>query len=148
MRQLPLLLGLTLAAMPAMAAQQELSRPQLCAHAGRVAIAEIATIDHGHDGKGGFDRVLTAKVQQTVKGTAQSEILFTLRGGSIGDDWLWNPDEPNLLTGATYLLFLTTDDTAAYVLGGEQGAVRIVSDGGRGETLTQALETLGGCDAK
>ncbi len=147
------LLAAALAATPALALQQELSRAELCSIADVVVIAEATSYevvwDDGDDGAI-LTRVWLAPLK-TVRGEEPETIELILPGGEIGDVRFTVEDTPERPTlDKRYLLFLRSGpDGAAKVLGGEAGAVRIADPGeDEGERYIEALASVGGCHAE
>jgi len=139
-------MGWALWLVTAHALQQEVSRPELCAHSEQVVVAKVGEMRAERLPDGTIQRRVQVTVDEVVKGpdTVQRELV--LPGGQIDDQVYWVSDVPNLLSGATYLLFLAVQDGEWQVQGGEQGAIRITPAGARrGETLAQALTSVGSC---
>ncbi|MCB9690278.1 MAG: hypothetical protein H6736_00545 [Alphaproteobacteria bacterium] len=143
-----LLAGAALAAaMPAFALQVQHTRPELCVLADRVAVVEITEVKDLRDMKGAIERVVAARVDQGLKNASTDSLTFRLLGGRIGDDALWVSDQPPLVVGASYIVFLDGTGDDALVYGGEQGAIRLMEGGTTlvGEKRDEAIASLGGC---
>lgn len=133
---------------PSHAAQLELSRPELCAIAELVVLAEVTSGETrwADDESGGIERVRWLHVHEVVSGKAPSTVEVILPGGTMGDLTHWVEDVPELLSNATYLLFLSHVDGDLQVIGGDQGAVRIgTRDEQAGEPKQKALSTVEVC---
>lgn len=139
---------LLLLATQALALQQQLDRPALCAISDRAAVVTITSIQADWSSLHTIDRTVVAEVLQPVKGSVGKTLTFTLRGGAIGEQVHWVEDQPHLRTGATYVLLLDRPGTHANITGGDQGAIRVTApNAAKGERLEQALTSLGSCDA-
>lgn len=130
---------------PAQAAQVELTRAELCAHAERVVVGEVTDVEHRPTADDSIERRVHLAVRQTVKGEKSDDVTVTIPGGTLGEVTVWVEHSPVFLTEATYLLFV---DERGGVVAGEQGAVRITAPNAlKGETLEQALASVEACDA-
>jgi len=148
MRQI--LLGLSLLGVVSLAhaAQQHVPRPALCDLSQSVVIAEVTDRESFWTDEGRIHTRVHLAVLETVKGAPTSDLDIELRGGQLHDLSYTVPEEARLLTNAQYLLFVGPVDGRLGILGGEQGAIRVLPDGrGHGETRSEALASLGDCNA-
>lgn len=142
------LVGL-LTAGPAIALQQQLSRPALCAMSDVVVIGEVTSAEtvwaEGDDG--GILRRSWLATWRGIKGAPGDTVEVLLPGGTIGDVSHVVEDVPNLRIDSRYLLFLERlDDGSLQVVGGDAGAVLVApSEGGDGESYIGALASIGSC---
>ena len=130
------------------AAQQHVPRPTLCALSQTVVIAEVTDRESFWTDEGRIHTRVHLAVLETIKGPESTDLDIELRGGRLHDLTYTVPEEAQLLTNAQYLLFVGPVDGRVGILGGEQGAIRVLPDGrGHGETRSDALASLGDCDA-
>ncbi len=141
-----------LMALPAWAMQLQMTRPELCGISHRVVIGEVTSGEtlwaEGEYG-GVFRRVWFA-TERTLRGDEADTIEVILPGGTIGDFVHTVEDVPDLQIDGRYLLFLQQSPAGAwFVVGGEQGAVRVQPPaGGDGERFIDALASVGDCRAQ
>lgn len=142
---LALAAGLTL---PAHAAQTQLTRPELCEASQRVVVAEVTDRESFWTDDGKIHTRVHLAVLQTLKGEETTDLDIELRGGQLDGLTYTIPEEALLLSNSQYMLFVGPVDGRVGVLGGEQGAVRLLPRGSvTGETLKSATESLGDCHA-
>jgi len=136
---------------PALAMQQQASRPTLCSISDVVAIAEVTSGETAwvEGGDGGILRRVWLATWRGIKGAPGDTLEVILPGGAIGDLEHVVEDVPDLAVDARYLLFLErAEDGSLYVVGGDAGAVLIApSEGGPGEAYISALASVGSCRA-
>ena len=140
------LVALAVTAVPAWAAQIEMTRPELCKYSQRVVIAEVTDIETRWTAEGKIERLIHLAVSETLVGPASDDVEVLLPGGKIGDLEYSVEHSPHLLQDARYLLFVSHYND---VVGGEQGAIRVTPAGAvRGETVQDARASVEVCRAK
>ena len=133
------------------AAQQRVDRPSLCSVAAAVVVAEVTTIETqwAAGERGGIERRAWLSVLKTAHGDPKDTLEIILPGGSMGQISQWVEDVPSLQLDRPYLLFLGTHQDRLHIIGGDQGAIPIsMAPGSPGESMAEALNSLGGCRAK
>lgn len=142
----------TLAAPPAGAMQMDLTPAELCGLSTAVVYGTVTDVDTmwapGPEGK--IERRAFVSVERVLTGAPMQGAEIVLPGGTIGKQWTWVEDVPELKADATYVLFLhALDDGAFEVIGGDGGALRVAVGGiGEGQPLSAIARTLEGCRAK
>lgn len=146
-------LAWALALAPAASALQlKVSRPELCTVASHVLVGEVTGVETrwASGDEGVVEREAHLTVLHRVAGPAVEDVWVHLPGGQIGDLRVEVEDVPLLLENAQYLLFLAPDaEGRLVVVGGEQGAARILPEGSsKGEPLAAALASVEVCRAR
>ena len=146
--RLGLIGGLALWAGPALASQMNVTPAQLCSVSDAVVVAYVTDIEtrwSADQPDGGIERVAFLSIQDTVTGAIDDDQVV-LPGGAIGDISQWVEDVPKLMVNAQYLLFTAETNGQHRIVGGNQGAVRILPQtSGRGTTLDRALAAVEVC---
>jgi hypothetical protein len=135
------------------AMQIELTRAELCALSTAVVYGTVTDLDTvwAEGAAGGIERRAFLSVERVVRGPRLSGAEIVLPGGTLGKQWTWVEDVPDLKPDATYVLFLGLrgDGSTYEVLGGEAGALRVAPGGlGEGEPLDTIIRSLEACRAK
>lgn len=150
MKRLGLAAVACLVTTPTWASQLRVTPQQLCSISDSVVVAYVTDTETRWSvaqSKGGIERVAFLSIQDTVKGSLDTDEVV-LPGGQIGDVRQWVEDVPNLLVNAQYLLFINHVDGQQRIVGGDQGAVRILPQpSSRGQTLDSALASVEVCRA-
>lgn len=136
------------------ALQMKLTRSDLCKVSDLVVVGTVAHQDTAWAAtpEGGLERRTLVSASHTLRGAKVSQAEVLLPGGELNGFRHWVEDVPDLEIGATYLLFLGRTAEGWNVLGGDQGAVRVVTPGtvgfGDGEPLSAVLASVEGCHAR
>ena len=150
MKRLGLAAVACLVTSPTWASQLHVTPQQLCSVSDTVLVAYVTDIEtrwSDAQSEGGIERVAFLSIQDTVKGGLDTDEVI-LPGGQIGDVRQWVEDVPNLLVNAQYLLFIDPVNGQQRIVGGDQGAVRILPQPSpRGQTLEAALASVEVCRA-
>ena len=138
---------------PARALQLRVERPEICAQAALVVLAEVT----GQEARwtaapaGGIETRSDLAVARILKGRPPDDLVVAAAGGTIGELTQTVEDVAALQLDRRYLLMLVpvAADDAYRVLGGEQGSIALGGDDpGPGETEQAALASLGDCLAR
>lgn len=119
-----------------------LTRPEMCALASFVAVAEPTSseVRWAADRSGGIETVVWLAIGPVVKGKPRDTLTLVLKGGEIDGLKQTVEDVPVLGVDRSYLLYLAPSDSGFVVVGGEQGAVLLPE--GVGE---RGIRALSGC---
>jgi len=138
---------------PARALQLRVERPEICAQAALVALAEVT----GQEARwttaatGGIETRFDLAVARSLKGRAPDDLVVVTPGGTMGELTQTVEDAAELQADRRYMLMLVPRpaDDGYRVLGGEQGSIALRGDEpGPGESEQEALASLGGCLAR
>lgn len=133
----------------ALAAQLQVTPDELCTVSDTVVLAEVTSMETrwaAHSEAGAIERIAWLTVDDVVKGAPATDLRVVLPGGQLGEAIHWVEDVPRLLKNGRYLLFLDQQADGWHVVGGDQGAVRILpTETERGTTETKALASVEVC---
>jgi len=142
-----------LGALPALAMQLQVTRPQLCGISSAVVLAETTSseVRWSTQAGGGIETVVWASVERTLHGDAPGTVQLMMPGGTIGDIGMGQSDTPELDIDRRYLLFVQQSGTDWKVIGGDQGAILleggVAGVPGQGEATDLAVASVSACVA-